>query len=140
MTTSTLSDSCTAVQPLKVLVVEDNPINQRLIVTLLKKRGCDVTTVVNGQEAVDVVQGQHDFDLILMDIRMPVMDGREATRNIRAWENAEHRKKTPIVAVTAEGFLHDVVACQDAGMDGYLAKPFNAMQFNTVMNRFVDAG
>lgn len=138
--TSSLSDACVAAPSLKVLVVEDNPVNQRLIVALLKKRGCDVTTVVNGKEAVDLVQGQHDFDLILMDIRMPVMDGREATRTIREWENAGQHRKVPIVAVTAEGFLHDAVACQDAGMDGYLAKPFNVAQFNTIMNRFVDAG
>ncbi|OYU45797.1 MAG: hypothetical protein CFE44_05605 [Burkholderiales bacterium PBB4] len=116
---------------LNVLLVEDHPINQMLATTLLKKWGHTVVLAKNGQEAVDQFPGKA-WDLILMDMQMPVMGGLEATRLIRALESG--RLHTPIVAMTANAMEADRQACMEAGMDDHLAKPFNA----TVLKDLVD--
>ena len=108
---------------LQVLLVEDHPINQMLATTLLKKWGHTVVLATNGQEAVDLF-ATRKWDIVLMDMQMPVMGGLEATRLIRANEPAGHR--TPIVAMTANAMESDRQACLEAGMDDHLAKPFNA--------------
>lgn len=108
-------------QKLKVLVAEDNIISSQLTVSILKKKGCDVITASNGEEAVEVYQKQN-FDLILMDVFMPYLDGFAATRKIREIEKKTN-KHTPIIALTAhaiEGFREQ---CLESGMNGYLAKP-----------------
>jgi PAS domain S-box-containing protein len=117
---------------LKVLLVEDHPINQMLATTLLKKWGHQVVLAQNGQEAVDMFPGQN-WDVVLMDMQMPVMGGLEATRLIRARENG-HR--TPIIAMTANAMESDRQACLGAGMDAHLAKPFQAASLQAVLKRF----
>jgi CheY-like chemotaxis protein len=115
---------------LQVLLVEDHPINQILATTLLKKWGHSVVLAKNGQEAVDLFPGQV-WDIVLMDMQMPVMGGLEATRLIRVHEAAGHH--VPIVAMTANAMESDRQACLDAGMDDHLAKPFNADSLQTML-------
>jgi CheY-like chemotaxis protein/HPt (histidine-containing phosphotransfer) domain-containing protein len=107
---------------LNLLVAEDVAINQFLIKHILNEWGCSVTFVSNGQEALDAVKDKY-FDLILMDIQMPVMDGMTATAKIRALEDSE-RNKIPIIALTANALRGDEVKYKAAGMNGYLSKPF----------------
>jgi len=105
-----------------VLLAEDNVVNQRVAVGLLKRRGHHVTVVENGQEAVDVVE-REQFDIVLMDLQMPVMGGLEATRAIRDREREMSRDRLRIVAMTAHAMSGDRERCLAAGMDGYLSKP-----------------
>jgi PAS domain S-box-containing protein len=118
---------------LQVLLVEDHPINQMLATTLLKKWGHTVVLANNGQEAVDLF-GSQAWDIVLMDMQMPVMGGLEATRWIRAAESAGQH--TPIVAMTANAMEADRQACLEAGMDDHLAKPFNAIALQEMLVRF----
>ena len=111
-------------QPLRVLLVEDNVINQRVTQLILAKIGQPIDIVGDGQKAVDAVQTRA-YDVILMDLQMPVMDGLEATRRIRA-SSLEHQPH--IVAMTADAQIEDRQACTAAGMDGYLAKPVRARE------------
>jgi signal transduction histidine kinase/ligand-binding sensor domain-containing protein/DNA-binding response OmpR family regulator len=109
---------------LRVLLVEDNPVNQVLAVRLLQRREYSVSVAQNGREALDMIDQNH-FDLVLMDLEMPEMDGITATRAIRARESSrgEH---LPIVAMTAHAISGVKEQCLDAGMDGYLPKPIQA--------------
>jgi PAS domain S-box-containing protein len=107
---------------LDILLVEDHPTNQRLAIGLLEKWGHRPTLAVNGQEAIELFN-QRVFDLVLMDMQMPVMGGLEATRQLRALEAAQQRTRTPIIAMTAAAMNEDRAACLAAGMDDYLAKP-----------------
>jgi CheY-like chemotaxis protein len=122
---------------LQVLLVEDHPINQILATTLLKKWGHSVVLAHNGQEAVDLF-GSQTWDVILMDMQMPVMGGLEATRLIRAAETSG--KHTPIIAMTANAMDSDRQACLQAGMDDHLAKPFNALGLQAMLERHVVTG
>jgi signal transduction histidine kinase/DNA-binding response OmpR family regulator/HPt (histidine-containing phosphotransfer) domain-containing protein len=106
----------------RVLLAEDNIVNQRVAVGLLKRRGHHVTVVENGQEAVDAVE-REQFDIVLMDIQMPVMGGLEATKAIRERESEASRDRVRIVAMTAHAMSGDRERCLAAGMDGYLSKP-----------------
>ena len=106
---------------LRVLLAEDNPVNQMLAVRLLEKLGHKVQVVNNGKEAIGQAQAEA-FDLILMDVQMPEMDGLEATTTIRAQE-AGTRNHVPIVAITAHAMKGDKEKCLSTGMDGYLSKP-----------------
>jgi CheY-like chemotaxis protein len=107
----------------QVLVAEDNAINQMVIKSLLEQRGAQVTLVENGQLALEQVQTQ-GFDLVFMDCQMPVMDGYEATRQIRQWERAQNATRTlPIIALTANAMASDRAACLDAGMTDFTTKP-----------------
>ena len=107
--------------PCRVLVAEDNSINQRLAVLLLEKQGCSVEVADNGREAIDKL-ADHSIDLILMDCHMPVMDGYEATAEIRRLD-ASLGRHTPIIAMTAAAMKSDRERCLAAGMDDYLSKP-----------------
>ncbi|MFL0797334.1 MAG: response regulator [Cellvibrionaceae bacterium] len=109
---------------LKVLVVEDNPVNQKVVSVMLNKLGVEAQVVGNGQEAL-VVRCRSDFqaDLILMDCEMPIMDGYEATRQIRKWELAEDLDRITICALTAHSMSNQIRQCFDVGMDAHLAKP-----------------
>ncbi len=112
---------------LEVLVAEDNPVNRKLVVTLLKKRGHRVMSVENGRLAVEVIdKGKRRFDVVLMDLQMPEMDGLEATAAIRARE-PESGRHVPIIALTAHAMQGDRERCLAAGMDGYLSKPIDVM-------------
>ena len=120
-----------APRPLRILLAEDNAVNQRLAVRLLEKRGHSVTLVGTGQEAVDSLASA-PFDLVLMDVQMPEMDGFEATGAIRQRE-AQAGGHIPIVAMTAHAMADDRERCLAAGMDGYVSKPLNAPDlFQTV--------
>ncbi|MGC2657492.1 MAG: response regulator [Bryobacteraceae bacterium] len=112
------------VVPIRILVAEDNVINQRLLALMLKRLNYEVHVADNGQAAIEAWKDR-DFDLILMDMQMPHVDGLEATRTIRKAERAG-RKRVPIVAVTANARAEDRAACLAAGMDDYLAKPIRS--------------
>lgn len=106
----------------KILVAEDNPINQMVVSTLLEKQNFDVTVVPNGQEVIETIYKDH-YDLILMDVQMPVMSGIDATRFIRKATESP-LCHTKIIAMTASVMKQDLDACMDAGMDDYVPKPF----------------
>jgi PAS domain S-box-containing protein len=116
---------------LRILLAEDSPANQKLAVGLLKKRGHQVVVANNGKDAYDAFLAQ-PFDLILMDVQMPEMDGFEATVAIRASERDSH---VPIVAMTAHAMKGDQERCLKAGMDAYIAKPIRAQALFEVVNR-----
>lgn len=105
---------------LKVLLVEDNKINQLVASTLLQKQGVKVTVVNNGQEALDSAMHGDIYDAVLMDLHMPVMDGRDATRALRQKYN---RSQLPIIALTANALASEHVTCMELGMNDYLTKP-----------------
>lgn len=109
----------------RVLLVEDNRVNQIVAMKLLQKRGHTVQLAEDGQIAITTLQQEH-FDLILMDMQMPVMDGLEAARRIRALEASGARPRTPIIAMTANAMKGDRERCLEAGMDDYLTKPISA--------------
>ena len=108
--------------PLKILLVEDNPDNRLLIRAYLKKLPYQLDEAENGQIAVEMFQ-QSDYDLVFMDVQMPVMDGHQATRIIRAWEAEHSRKSTPIIALTAHAIKEEIDKCMQAGCDTHLSKP-----------------
>jgi signal transduction histidine kinase/CheY-like chemotaxis protein/HPt (histidine-containing phosphotransfer) domain-containing protein len=110
-----------AEKPFNVLLVEDNPVNQRLAMTVLQRRGHKVSLAANGVEAIQTLE-KRSFDLILMDMQMPVMGGMDATRIIRERENVTGGH-VPIIAMTAYAMKGDREKCLDAGMDGYVTKP-----------------
>ncbi len=120
-------------KPLLIMLVEDHAINQLLATSLLKKWGHEVVLAHNGQEAVALFP-QRAWDLILMDMQMPVMGGLDATVAIRKQETDGRR--VPIIAVTANAMESDQEACQSAGMDDYLSKPFNAVSLKEKLSRF----
>jgi len=112
---------------LNILLAEDNPINMMLSRELLRRRGHRVTEVTTGNDAVKAM-ANGDFDLLLTDIHMPGMDGVEATEAIRAAEARNNRRRTPIVALTADALEDGRRACLDAGMDGFLTKPVDPVE------------
>jgi CheY-like chemotaxis protein len=114
-------------QGLRILLVEDNLVNQRVGQLLLTRAGHEVELVGNGREALAAVQNQH-YDVVLMDVHMPVMDGLTATREIRALGSS--LRQPQIVALTASVTTEDRRACLQAGMDGYLSKPIRAEELN----------
>lgn len=115
----------TVLRGTQVLVVEDNDINMFIAVDLLQGAGATVTTAQNGKEAVERFSASTDgfYDLVLMDVQMPIMDGCSATRAIRALPRPD-AESTIIIAMTANSFLEDVQKCLDSGMDAHIAKPF----------------
>ena len=123
----------TGKRSLKVLLAEDNPVNQRLAVSLLSHMGHEVDVVGDGAQAVDkVLHGR--YDLVLMDMQMPVMSGLDATRAIRLQEKGGVRHQ-PIVAMTANAMLGDKERCLEAGMDGYISKPIMVDQMMAELDR-----
>lgn len=119
-------------QRLRVLLAEDNPVNQTLAVRLLEKRGHSVVVAANGKEALAALEQQRPFDLVLMDLQMPEMDGFHATAAIREKEKATGHH-LPIIAVTAHAMKGDRERCLAAGMDGYIPKPIQAKElFETI--------
>ena len=120
----------------RVLVVEDNVVNQKVATRMLEGMGCNVTVAANGQEAVDMLD-QLPFDLILMDCQMPIMDGFEATREIRRRDADWSR--TPIIAMTANAMAGDRERCIEAGMDDYISKPVRPDGLFKTLSGYLDA-
>ena len=116
---------------LHVLLAEDNTVNQRLASRLLEKRGHRVTVANNGQEALNLLD-RTSYDLVLMDVQMPLVDGLEATRLIRDREKGRGTHQ-PIVALTAHAVKGDEERCREAGMDGYLAKPIRPQELDAIL-------
>ena len=113
-----------------VLLVEDNPVNQRVAQLFLERAGCDVVLAADGSEAIAALAGGR-VDLVLMDVQMPVMDGLEATRRIRAGGS-----QIPIVGLTANVMREQVAECRTAGMDDVLAKPINRERLNATLEHY----
>jgi CheY-like chemotaxis protein len=120
----TFSPATLNVSDSRILLAEDNVVNQRLVQRILEKTGHQVVVVGSGREALEALKKQA-FDLILMDVQMPEMDGFETTRAIRDNEMLT-KERTPIVALTAHAMKSDRERCLAAGMDGYLSKPIHA--------------
>ena len=121
----------------RVLLAEDNGVNQVVARNMLKALGCDHVIVKNGAEALEAVQ-QGGFDMVLMDCQMPVMDGFAATRAIRAWEaDCGAGARMPIVALTANALVGDAQLCLDSGMDDHLAKPYTRQQLRNILVRWL---
>lgn len=123
-----------SVQPRRVLLAEDNEINRRVAIGLLRSRGHQVVVVMNGLEAVNL-SAEKKFDVILMDMQMPVMDGYEATRVIRQREQ-QTGGHIPIVAMTAEALKGDREICLEVGMDDYVSKPVAPLAMYRAVEQF----
>ncbi len=118
----------------RILVVEDNPVNQKIVASILRKRGYEVDLAVNGQQGLECLERQH-YDLVLMDVQMPVLDGLEAARAAR---RRPEFARLPIVAMTAHAMQGDRERCLRAGMDGYIAKPVNPAHLFDVIGGFLN--
>jgi CheY-like chemotaxis protein len=123
---------------LRVLLAEDNPVNVKFALKLLERAGHQVQVAGNGRQAVERWQAQ-PFDVVLMDVQMPEMDGLEATRAIRELERARETR-TPIIAMTANAMAGDREMCLEAGMDGYVAKPVRKDALFAELDRVVGRG
>jgi len=119
-----------------VLVAEDNEINQQLIFDILSMKNIKVTIANNGLEAFEHIKSEN-FDLIFMDINMPVMGGIEATKNILAYEKKFKQTHTPIVALTANAIVGDKERFLQAGMDDFLSKPFELAALNAILEKYL---
>jgi two-component system sensor histidine kinase/response regulator len=122
----------------RVLMVEDNAVNQEVGRAMLQELGIEPATAWSGEEALKMLAAGQ-FDVIMMDCEMPKMDGYEATRKYRAWEQKHKRARTPIVAVTANALDGDAQKCFDAGMDRYLSKPFTIEELYSVLEEYAAA-
>ena len=121
---------------LKILVVEDNLINQKITKSFLVRMNHTVTIVNNGKEAVDIFEKEY-FDCILMDIQMPVMDGIQATKAIREKEKIK-KTNIPIVAVSANLMIEEETKIVDAGMNDFIPKPINEAQLKNVLSNVIN--
>ena len=134
------SDGSTGdISGMNVLVAEDNDINWEIIAAMLGEYGMTCDRAENGKECADIIGAAPDgkYDIILMDIQMPVMNGREATKLIHQNER-EYVRNIPIVAMTADAFAEDVQACLDCGMDGHISKPVNIQKVLHYLNKIKD--
>jgi len=120
----------------RVLLAEDNPVNQKVVVKLMEKLGYRTDAVGNGLEAIDALEAR-PYDLVLMDCRMPVLDGIEATRRIRAGETNVPDSRLPIIALTAAALDSDRALCFDMGMDDFVAKPVKPTELVKVVNKWL---
>ena len=123
-------------RPLRILLVEDNKLNVMVAKAELKHAapGATITVAENGQVALDLLDA-NDFDLVLMDVQMPVMDGYEATRRIRAL--ATSKSRVPILAMTANVMEAEVQQCIDAGMDGFIPNPFKQEELVAAIRKVI---
>ena len=121
---------------IKVLLVEDNKVNQKVATAILHKAGCEVDAVENGQDAIQQVRKATNYDIVLMDCQMPVMDGFEATRQIRNMPGS--LKNIPIIAITAHAMNDDRQECLEAGMDDYISKPVSRKDLVAMINKYTD--
>ena len=121
------------------LVVEDNPVNRMVVRQMLKRGGVDSEEADGGRRAIERLQNE-EFDLVLMDVQMPGMDGLETTRAIRSGDAGERNRNVPIVAITAYASTDDEEACYSAGMDAYLSKPLNMQRFLDTVSDAIGKG
>ena len=133
------ADASEPLPPLRLLAAEDNSINQLVLRTMLQQAGIEPTIVCDGREAVEA-WGQAEWDLILMDIQMPEVDGLTATRAIRQSERETGRRRTPIIALTANAMSHQVADYAAAGMDGHIAKPIEVGRLFAAMEAAMSEG
>ena len=131
-------ETCCDSGSLRVLAAEDNAVNQVVLRTLLEQIGVEVTVVGNGAEAIAAWR-EVPWDVILMDVQMPVMDGLSATREIRAAEALEGRARTPIIALTANAMTHQVAEYRSTGMDGHIAKPIDVRALYEALDAIAQA-
>lgn len=117
----------------RVLVVEDNLISFKLMLAVLSQVNVEVVHASNGKDAISLCNGDGAFDLVLMDMQMPEVDGLEATRRIK-----ETHPELPVIATTANTFFEDEVACREAGCDAFLTKPLKFIQLFERMQSFFD--
>jgi len=135
VTRNTLAASDTHSYSGTVLLVEDNAVNQKVAVRFLERMGCTVRVADNGAEAVRACE-EISFDIILMDLQMPVMDGITATQRIREMQTGDGRPHTPIVALTANAMTSQLERCMEAGMDGFLTKPLEIPRLHETLTKF----
>jgi signal transduction histidine kinase/CheY-like chemotaxis protein len=137
LTRDSLVDGRDPACALQILLAEDNPINQKLATRLLEKRGHQVTVTGNGKEALAAL-AERAYDLVLMDVQMPEMDGLEATRALREREKITGTHQ-PVVAMTALAMKGDRERCIEAGMDGYLTKPIRQQELDELLDRYAES-
>jgi len=122
-------------RPLRILVAEDNKVNQTVIRGILKRFNQQPDIVDDGEEAVAYITRQEKcYDLVIMDCEMANVDGVDATRQIRQWELANNRTRVPIVALTAHVLPEQMQSCYDAGMDAYLTKPIDVDEIQKLLS------
>jgi len=120
----------------RILVVEDSLVNQEVVKDFLEAIDCQIVIATNGQEAINFTESQ-EYDLILMDCQMPIVDGFEATRRIREREKEKRCGRTPIIALTANAYESDREKCLDVGMDDFLSKPFAMVDFEKTVTKWL---
>ena len=125
--------------PIRILAAEDNEANQVILSALLQPMNVVLTMVGNGREAVEALQ-RETFDLVLMDIQMPEMNGVEATSTIRAWEAQQGRTATPILALSANVMSHHILEYSKAGMNGTVAKPIEIGKMIASISAVIEGG
>lgn len=121
----------------RVLLVEDNPVNQIVAIKMLEKIGMRYEVVSNGDEAVKRLMQDHQFNLVLMDCQMPVMDGYAATEALREYEQENEKSHLSVIAMTANAMEGDEAKCLEAGMDDYVAKPVKLQSLKEVLSRWL---
>lgn len=122
---------------MKILLVEDNLLNQKVVIFYLQKLNCNITTAENGNDAIEIVKNE-TFDLVLMDIMLPEKNGYEITKEIRRLEQENKiENPVPIIALTANTYDNDRDKCLAAGMNEYLEKPFSAQQLIDLIQKFI---
>jgi CheY-like chemotaxis protein len=126
-----------AMDPIRILAAEDNGVNRMVLKTLLEQAGQELLIVENGAEAVAAWRNE-PWDVILMDVQMPVMDGPTATRTIRRLEAADGRPRTPIVGLTANAMAHQIVEYRAAGMDAVVTKPIQVRELFETLQAVLD--
>lgn len=120
----------------RVLLAEDNPVNQEVATGMLRSLGCDVTVANNGREALEALL-QGAYDIVLMDMQMPEMDGLTATRLLRQDATYTSQAHLPVIALTANAFAQDAEACLGVGMNDYLSKPYTLEQLHTILSHWL---
>jgi signal transduction histidine kinase/CheY-like chemotaxis protein len=126
-----------AARGISVILAEDNPVNALLARTMLERAGCKVSHAQHGQKVLDLIDAGTKPDMIVMDVEMPVLNGLETTRKIRAREKTAGLSRVPILALTANAHREDIAECLAAGMDGHLSKPFDRQDLDEAIARLV---
>ena len=123
------------VEPMNVLVVDDNVVNRRVAQRMMSLLGCEVTLATDGEDALAHMRSS-SFDLVLMDCQMPVMDGYQAAEQFRSWEKEQDRPRTPILALTANARAEDSERARISGMDEHLSKPLTRKKLEDALRRY----